>query len=53
MVYNRCMRKTKDEYMAKMGSRGGKKAAKGMTKKQLVVRAKKAVAAREKNRGKK
>ena len=45
------MRK-KDEYMAKMGSRGGKKAAKGMSKKQLVARAKKAVAAREKKRGK-
>jgi hypothetical protein len=38
--------------MAEMGSRGGKEAAKRMTKKQKIKRAKNAVAAREAKRGK-
>jgi hypothetical protein len=41
------------EFMKKMGSRGGKKAADNMTKKQRVKRAKQAVAAREAKRGRK
>jgi len=38
--------------MAEMGRRGGRASAKKLTKKQRIARAKKAVAAREKKRGK-